>query len=226
MRTLKVVYFIVGEVTRVNGVNAMVATDDVVDFANRGLKCLLGPDNMSEEQARYIANMACDDAESALDFLVGIVGEGDAAKKFTRELLSRAQSASNGFRSNAASKPRAPRVIGGAKASVRGGGVKSGKHNFDKPSAEVLASSFATALPHKTRGSQRSSRQSFKTGLPVPQETNRVPTGNDPGPPPTVQNCLGCGKIYHSEHYAKLSRCEFCNDPIGKKSFQTRPSIC
>jgi len=49
--------------------------------------------------------------------------------------------------------------------------------------------------------------------------TNRgkLITGNEPGCDGTrFQNCIDCGMIYTADAYSRLSRCEFCEEPLGR----------
>mmetsp|Transcript_13054 Transcript_13054/g.24185 ORF Transcript_13054/g.24185 Transcript_13054/m.24185 type:complete len:284 (-) Transcript_13054:6-857(-) len=36
----------------------------------------------------------------------------------------------------------------------------------------------------------------------------------------SVQNCIDCGYIYRAEQYAKMSRCAFCGEPMGKSQMK------
>lgn len=52
----------------------------------------------------------------------------------------------------------------------------------------------------------------------MPQTSSaRIVTGNENTKGPLdVENCLDCGLIYEKAEYAKLSRCVFCNEPLGR----------
>jgi len=97
----------------------------------------------------------------------------------------------------------------GRKKGAQGSkGAKNEEKYFKPPSPLSSGSSskkktLLTAEEKRLRESARRNR--------------KIITGNEEGAAQmTVQNCLTCGMIYHSEKYRNLSRCEFCEDSLGK----------
>ncbi|GBG24887.1 Activating signal cointegrator 1 [Hondaea fermentalgiana] len=127
------------------------------------------------------------------DFIAQVVG--DASK-------SRGASGA----SEAPKESKAAKSKDGAKAT------KSNKATKAKAKSSSAKSAAAAAPP------QPPSRTAAEMAEFEKRKRNRrIITGNEEKRrDAVVQNCLECGMIYYTEEYAKLSRCVYCDDPLGK----------
>ena len=106
-------------------------------------------------------------------------------------------------------------------------------------SREQLVDHFASLLPPENEKATSFARKWVNTLFPIspapvveapreaedakskakyPQKKIKyVVTGNEPGDPLKVLNCLSCGFIYKKSDYDTMSLCSFCGQPMGKK---------
>mmetsp|Transcript_15299 Transcript_15299/g.29662 ORF Transcript_15299/g.29662 Transcript_15299/m.29662 type:complete len:317 (+) Transcript_15299:152-1102(+) len=187
--------------------------------AREGLRDFLGLDG--EQLDGLLAHLRTQSAGEIRAYLGALLPDTPPIRAFIGQIIGESAS-----KSKSAPPPPPPVSTVSASASSVSKSTKSKKKKGSQGDNESTGASGATRKTKSSAKSPSSSSAVAASPSRTPEEqalfekrkrNRKIITGNEEARRnPAVQNCLECGMIYYTEEYSKMSRCAYCDDPLGK----------